>query len=225
MPKVEFLFDFGSPNAYLSHLVIPDIEKRTGRQVRLRADPARRRLQAHQQPLAGRDQSPASGTSPSTRSSRPSGSSAQHGITRYRPQPVLPGEHADDHARRRRGAEARHLRALCRRGVPAHVGRAEEARRPGSPARGADRIGAAGRSPVRAGPGPGGQGRSCWPRPSARSTAAPSARRPSSSTTRSTSARTACATSRRRSPPTGRHVLDATSTVIPSRRRGTFPEA
>ena len=30
MPKVEFLFDFGSPNAYLSHLVIPQIEQRTG---------------------------------------------------------------------------------------------------------------------------------------------------------------------------------------------------
>lgn len=30
MSKVEFHFDFGSPNAYLSHLVIPDIEKRTG---------------------------------------------------------------------------------------------------------------------------------------------------------------------------------------------------
>jgi 2-hydroxychromene-2-carboxylate isomerase len=27
---VEFLFDFGSPNAYLAHLVIPDIEQRTG---------------------------------------------------------------------------------------------------------------------------------------------------------------------------------------------------
>ncbi len=27
--KVEFLFDFGSPNAYLSHLVIPEIERRT----------------------------------------------------------------------------------------------------------------------------------------------------------------------------------------------------
>jgi 2-hydroxychromene-2-carboxylate isomerase len=26
----EFLFDFGSPNAYLSHLVIPGIEQRTG---------------------------------------------------------------------------------------------------------------------------------------------------------------------------------------------------
>ena len=30
MNKVEFHFDFGSPNAYLSHLVIPDIERRTG---------------------------------------------------------------------------------------------------------------------------------------------------------------------------------------------------
>ena len=28
--KVEFLFDFGSPNAYLSHLVIPQVERRTG---------------------------------------------------------------------------------------------------------------------------------------------------------------------------------------------------
>jgi len=30
MPSVEFLFDFGSPNAYLSHEAIPAIEKRTG---------------------------------------------------------------------------------------------------------------------------------------------------------------------------------------------------
>ena len=30
MPIVEFHFDFGSPNAYLSHLVIPGIEQRTG---------------------------------------------------------------------------------------------------------------------------------------------------------------------------------------------------
>ena len=28
--KVEFLFDFGSPNAFLAHRVIPHIEKRTG---------------------------------------------------------------------------------------------------------------------------------------------------------------------------------------------------
>ena len=30
MVPVEFHFDFGSPNAYLSHLVIPEIEQRTG---------------------------------------------------------------------------------------------------------------------------------------------------------------------------------------------------
>ena len=30
MAKVEFHFDVGSPNAYLSHLVIPEIEKRVG---------------------------------------------------------------------------------------------------------------------------------------------------------------------------------------------------
>src|SRR3984893_3913132 len=30
MPHVEFHFDFGSPNAYLAHLLIPEIEQRTG---------------------------------------------------------------------------------------------------------------------------------------------------------------------------------------------------
>ena len=30
MAKVEFHFDFGSPNSYLAHLVIPEIEERTG---------------------------------------------------------------------------------------------------------------------------------------------------------------------------------------------------
>ena len=30
MTDVTFYFDFGSPNAYLAHKVIPGIEKRTG---------------------------------------------------------------------------------------------------------------------------------------------------------------------------------------------------
>ena len=30
MKRVQFLFDFGSPNAYLAHKVIPEIEQRTG---------------------------------------------------------------------------------------------------------------------------------------------------------------------------------------------------
>ena len=33
-PKVEFHFDFGSPNCYFAHKVIPDIEQRTGAKVR-----------------------------------------------------------------------------------------------------------------------------------------------------------------------------------------------
>ncbi len=33
-PSVEFLFDFGSPNAYLCHLVLPALEARTGVRVR-----------------------------------------------------------------------------------------------------------------------------------------------------------------------------------------------
>ena len=36
MQKIEFHFDFGSPNAYLAHLVIPEIEKRTGATASLR---------------------------------------------------------------------------------------------------------------------------------------------------------------------------------------------
>jgi 2-hydroxychromene-2-carboxylate isomerase len=32
MTKVEFHFDFGSPNAYLAHRVLPEIERRTGAQ-------------------------------------------------------------------------------------------------------------------------------------------------------------------------------------------------
>ena len=30
MVGMEFHFDFGSPNAYMAHLVIPEIERRTG---------------------------------------------------------------------------------------------------------------------------------------------------------------------------------------------------
>jgi 2-hydroxychromene-2-carboxylate isomerase len=30
MARVQFLFDFGSPNAFLAHRVVPEIEKRTG---------------------------------------------------------------------------------------------------------------------------------------------------------------------------------------------------
>jgi 2-hydroxychromene-2-carboxylate isomerase len=34
MSEIEFHFDFGSPNAYLAHRIIPEIEKRTGARFR-----------------------------------------------------------------------------------------------------------------------------------------------------------------------------------------------
>jgi 2-hydroxychromene-2-carboxylate isomerase len=34
MSEIEFHFDFGSPNAYLAHRVVPEIEKRTGARFR-----------------------------------------------------------------------------------------------------------------------------------------------------------------------------------------------
>jgi 2-hydroxychromene-2-carboxylate isomerase len=34
MDEIEFHFDFGSPNAFLAHRVIPEIERRTGARFR-----------------------------------------------------------------------------------------------------------------------------------------------------------------------------------------------
>jgi len=70
MPKVEFHFDFGSPNAYLAHLVIPEIEQRTG--VKFEYVPV---LLGGVYKLTGKPvprlrASPASRTSPTTSASR-----------------------------------------------------------------------------------------------------------------------------------------------------------
>ena len=49
---VEFLFDFGSPNAYFAHKVIPGIEKRTGAKFNYVPVYVGRSLQTHQQQAA-----------------------------------------------------------------------------------------------------------------------------------------------------------------------------
>src|SRR6266508_4970937 len=89
MPKVEFLFDFGSPNAYLSHLVIPDIEKRQG--VRFEYVPIL---------LGGvfkltNNRSPAESNAgirnkPEYQKLETERFIKQHGITRFRPNPFFP---------------------------------------------------------------------------------------------------------------------------------------
>ena len=50
--QVEFHFDFGSPNAYLAHRVIPAIEARTRRTVSLCAGAAGRGVQGDRQQVS-----------------------------------------------------------------------------------------------------------------------------------------------------------------------------
>src|SRR6202043_141059 len=89
MPKIEFLFDFGSPNAYLSHLVIPGIEKRHG--VKFDYLPVLLggvfKLTNNRSPAetnVGIKNKPQYQQLETDRFIR------QHGITRYRPNPFFP---------------------------------------------------------------------------------------------------------------------------------------
>jgi 2-hydroxychromene-2-carboxylate isomerase len=89
MAKVEFLFDFGSPNAYLAHRVIPDIEKRQG--VKFEYLPVLLggvfKLTNNRSPaesLAGIKNKPEYQRLETQRFIR------QHGITRFRPNPFFP---------------------------------------------------------------------------------------------------------------------------------------
>jgi 2-hydroxychromene-2-carboxylate isomerase len=89
MSKIEFLFDFGSPNAYLSHLVIPGIEKRQG--VKFDYLPVLLggvfKLTNNRSPAetnVGIKNKPQYQQLETERFIR------QHGITRYRPNPFFP---------------------------------------------------------------------------------------------------------------------------------------
>ena len=88
-PRVEFHFDFGSPNAYLAHLVLPALERRTG-------------VRVHYLPvLLGGVFKATGNVSPavSLRGIKNKGEYtaletrrflARHGITRYAPNPHFP---------------------------------------------------------------------------------------------------------------------------------------
>ena len=89
MVTVEFHFDFGSPNAYLSHLVLPEIEKRTG--VKFAYVPILLggvfKLTNNRSPaesLVGIKNKPEYERLEMTRFIR------RHGITRFRPNPFFP---------------------------------------------------------------------------------------------------------------------------------------
>ena len=89
-PKVEFHFDFGSPNAYLAHKVIPAIEQRTGA-----SSPTCRSCWAacSSSPTTGRRSSQfkdVKAQAATTRSSRSGASSRSTGSTKFRMNPHFP---------------------------------------------------------------------------------------------------------------------------------------
>ena len=89
MPKVDFLFDFGSPNAYLSHLVIPGSRSaRASSSIRC-ADPAGRvfKLTNNRSPA---ETNAGIKNKPAYQQLEPQRFIRQHGITRYKPNPFFP---------------------------------------------------------------------------------------------------------------------------------------
>ena len=103
MTQVEFHFDFGSPNAYLAHLVIPEIERRTG--TKFEYVPV---LLGGIFKLTG-NRSPAEAfaaikNKPEYEAPRDGAFSAAPWDHQLSAQSVLPGQHLDAHARRGRGA-------------------------------------------------------------------------------------------------------------------------
>jgi 2-hydroxychromene-2-carboxylate isomerase len=119
--KVEFQFDFGSPNAYLAEFAIPAIEKRTG--VKFEYVPV----------LLGGIYKATNNMSPfeSLRGikNKPEISGAGNPALYPPPQhyeiqaePVLSRQHADADAWRRGGPVREYVRALFPRRLSSHVG-------------------------------------------------------------------------------------------------------
>ena len=101
--KVEFHFDFGSPNAYLAELALPEIEQRTG--VKFEYVPVLLggiyKATGNMSPgesLRGIKNKPEYNALETQRFLR------RHNITKFSVEPVLSGQHTDADARGRRGA-------------------------------------------------------------------------------------------------------------------------
>jgi 2-hydroxychromene-2-carboxylate isomerase len=121
MVRAEFHFDFGSPNAYLAHTVIPGIERRTG--ARFAYVPVLLggifKLTNNQSPVTA-----FAGIRNKLEYERLR-DAALYPPPQHRAlpaQPALPGQHAPDHARRGRGGAGRRVSALCGCGIRRPMG-------------------------------------------------------------------------------------------------------
>ena len=104
MARVEFLFDFGSPNAYLAHKVIPEIEKRTG--AKFEYVPVLLggifKLTNNKPPMIAFGDIKNKMAYEKLEMRR---FIAQHKLTQFKFNPYLPGQHAGAHAQRGGGGE------------------------------------------------------------------------------------------------------------------------
>ena len=191
MSLVEFHFDFGSPNAYLAHLVIPQIERRTGGKfayvpVLLGGVFKLTGNRSPAESLAGIKNKPEYERLETERFLK------RHGITRYRRNPFFPVNTLAI----MRGAVAAQRLCIYERYIDeiyCHMWAEPKKLDDPEVLRGAlieAGFDAGRRKPTRS-------RMSCAPTRIARSRAARSARRPSLSATTSTSARTGCAMSKK----------------------------
>ena len=195
---VEHHFDFGSPNCYFAHRVIPQIEQRTG--VKFAYTPILLggvfKATNNQPPLvAFKDVANklAYEKLEITRFIR------RHRLTSFRMNPLLSRQHAANHARDCRRSERSDFPCLCRGAFFADVGGRPENGRSAGHRRNVDRA-RAGRQPAFWSAHRRPRSRRNWRRTRrVRSSGEPSARRPSMSTARSISARTSCARSKTQS--------------------------
>ena len=137
----SFLFDFGSPNAYLEPPRDPRHRSADRRALRLRPRAARRALQGDQQPVAGGGVRAASRTSCAYEMLETRRFVARHRLDAFTLQPALPGEHAPAHARR--GGGGRGWRASCPTSRRSSATCGREPKKMDDPevvARGADRV-------------------------------------------------------------------------------------
>ena len=200
---IEFIFDFGSPNAYLAYRALPPILERTG--ARLVINPcllggifkATGNLAPAIAfaPIKGKFEYEMLEIAPFRR---------QASIREIPPQSPFSGQHADADARARRRAGGRLGRRLSRDGSCGNVGGGPQARRQGGSGAAHRFRGSRFGELVGGGSDPTRSSRSSPTTPPPRSDAACSGSRRFSSAEKCSSARTGSGRSRRRSRPRGR---------------------
>ena len=173
-PKVEFHFDFGSPNAYFVHKLIPQIEQRTGATfvyvpVLLGGVFKLTNNQAPMVQFKGIKNKLEYQRLETVRFMK------KHGLTQFKMNPHFPVNTVQIMRGAVAARDGRRVRAVCRRRLPSHVGGAQEDGRSRGDPRRARSVRPRRRPRPGAHPGPGREGQAAQEHGKPRSRAARSA--------------------------------------------------